>query len=123
MAGCEREKELSSIPSGRLATSTLGDHMPLVRRNIFSRDATETLRNIMLTAITFDSSAKATAWFSVGTTQATQMLHRGDTLKATAHQVELIDIQPRLALLELDGQVLTVKLGQTLQEALGAVGP
>lgn len=123
LAGCEREKDLSSVPSGRLASRTLGDYMPIVRRNIFSRDATKTLRNIMLTAITFDSDGKTMAWFSLGTTQSTQILHRGDTLQTTAHQVELIDIQPRLALLAVDGQVVTVNLGQTLQEAMEANRP
>ncbi len=123
LASCEREGNLSSAQSGRLGDHSLRDYRSIVRRNIFSKDATETLRNVMLTAITFDGTGRATAWFSTGTGQATQVLHRGKVLQLTAHQVRVIDIQPRLALVEVDDHLITVNLGQTLQEAMASSSP
>jgi hypothetical protein len=51
------------------------------------------------------------------------VLHRGNTLQITAHQVRVIDIQTRLALVEVDGQVITLNLGQTLQEGIASSRP
>ncbi|MEC9002724.1 MAG: hypothetical protein VX644_05070 [Planctomycetota bacterium] len=123
LAGCERQDELSSGNAGRLGQRELRDYLSIVRRNIFSRDAAETLGTVMLTAITFDGAGKATAWFSTGPSQDTQVLHRGNTLQVTAHQVRVIDIQTRLALVEVDGQVITLNLGQTLQEGIASSRP
>jgi hypothetical protein len=115
---CEREGELSTAKANRLAASDLSAYQSVVHRNLFSQEAAGTLRNVKLTAVTFDRTGTPGAWFSLGPDVQTQVLTRGETLSLPGHQIEVIDIQPRLVLVDVNGQVARLTLGKTIHEAL-----
>lgn len=121
LASCERGTELSQTTSNRLAKQSVEDYAGIVRRNIFSREVGATLKLISLTSVTFDRSGLPEAWFKVGTQQQTKKLQRGEKLVVTVHEIEVIDIQPRSVLLDVDGSILDLAVGQTLFEAMKAL--
>ncbi|HJN08911.1 MAG: hypothetical protein QGG09_21285 [Pirellulaceae bacterium] len=120
---CEREGELSTAKANRLAFDNLESYETIVRRNLFSQEGVSALRDVMLTAITFDRSGTPGAWFSAGSNAQTYVVHRGESLGITSHHVEVIDIQPQLVLIEVDGDVLRLSLGKTIHETLAASTP
>jgi hypothetical protein len=120
---CEREGELSTATANRLAFDKLDAYQTIVRRNVFSQEGAGVLRNVMLTAVTFDRSGTPGAWFSAGGDAQTQVVHRGESLEIPSHQVEVLDIQPRSVLIEVDGEVIQLALGKTISEMLVASTP
>ncbi len=115
---CEREGELSTVEANRIAFDELDAYQNIVHRNFFSQGGGDTLRKATLTAIAFDRSGRAGAWFSLGDNRRTQVAHRGDSLDIPAHRVQVIDIQPRLALIDVNGVVIQIPLGKTIHEIL-----
>lgn len=115
---CERKGDLASGSSNRLGASSLDDYQVIVRRNLFSEDAASALRHVVLTAVTFDKSGVPNAWFSVGEAEPTQVVVRGDHLSIAAHDIQVIDIQPHLVLIDLDGLLLSLPLGKSVQDVV-----
>ncbi|MBM4000814.1 MAG: hypothetical protein FJ297_14960 [Planctomycetes bacterium] len=119
---CEREGELSATRTNRLAFKELDAYRPISARNLFSQEAAGTLRDVMLTAVAFDRNGVPTAWFSLGGETPTQVATRGTVLNTPAHRIEVIDIQARLVLLDVDGSTVRITLGMTVHEALVPAG-
>ncbi len=113
---CERESELSTATANRLALDDLKEYQSIVRRNLFSSEAAGALRGVKLTAVTFDRGGTPGAWFSAGINARTQVLHRGDSLEIPSHHVEVLDIQRQLVVLEVDGELVRVSLGKSIDE-------
>ena len=115
---CERAGSLSEAVGDRLAKKSLDEYTTIVRRNVFSREVGATLKLVRLSSITYDKSGVPEAWFKVGAQQATKKLQRSDSLSASVHDVQVIDIQPRSVLVDVDGEILNLPVGQTLYEAM-----
>lgn len=118
---CERAEQLSDAVGNRLAMTNLQSYSTIVRRNVFSREVGATLKLIKLSSITFDKSGLPEAWFKVGPQQNSKKLQRGESFNASVHQIGVIDIQPRSALLEVDGEVLDLPVGKTLFDVMTAM--
>jgi hypothetical protein len=118
---CERVEQLADTVGNRLAMTSLQDYSTIVRRNVFSREVGSTLKLIKLSSITFDKSGLPEAWFKVGPQQISRKLQRGESFEVSVHQISIIDIQPRSALLEVDGEVLDLPVGKTLFEVMTAM--
>ena len=119
-ATCARESELSAKQANRLAFKEIDDYQDIVRRNIFSREIGSTLKLVKLTSVTFDKSGVPEAWFKVGAEQSTKKLSRGESLVVSVHQIEVIDIQPKPVLVDVDGTVVLVPIGKSLHDVIAA---
>lgn len=114
----DRESDLSTLAENRLAHPEVADYASIVRRNIFSREVGATLKLISVSSVTYDRSGSPEAWFKVGPQQQTRKLQRGATFDVSVHRIEVIDIQPRSVLVDVDGTVVDLPLGKTLHEVL-----
>lgn len=123
LSRCEREGELSTATAQRLAYNDPEAYQTIVRRNLFSQEGADVLRNVMLTAVTFNSTGTPGAWLSTGSETQTQVVHRGELLEIPSHEVRVIDIQSQLVLLEVNGEVVRLALGKTIHEMLAASTP
>ena len=117
VASCDRESELSQLPSYRLAHDDFTAYEPIIRRNMFSREAGATLKMVKLTSVTFDRTGLPEAWFKIGPSQETRKLQRGQRFTVTAHHIEVLDIQPKSALLEVDQDIVLLPIGKSLLDA------
>jgi hypothetical protein len=111
---CERKEELSGESVQRLASSDFSDYQSISRRNLFARHGDDTLSEIVLSAITIASDGTAQAWFAVGDGE-TQVLKRGETLEIPAHMIEVIDIVAGQVLLDVNGRVVTLMAGESIE--------
>lgn len=119
---CDRKSELSTASAMRPEQDDFDVYAKIVRRNIFSREAGETLKWVKLSSVTFDKTGAPEAWFKVGRQQATKKMQRGEKLELSVHAIEVIDIQPRSVLLNVDGQIVDVPQGANIHEQMSAVG-
>lgn len=119
---CDRKSQLSDEVGVQLARNGIKDYAGIVRRNIFSREAGATLKLITLSSVTFDKSGLPEAWFKVGRERKSKKLQRGEKFSISVHEIEIIDIQPRSVLVAVDGNIVDIKQGESLQEALIALG-
>lgn len=115
---CDRATDLASVPGNRLAHTNLDDYAHIVRRNIFSPEAGATLKQIVLTSVTYDKTGTPEAWFKVGPQRNTEKLGRGGKLNVSVHEIEVIDIQPRTLLVEVDGSLADLRIGMSVHEAI-----
>lgn len=111
---CERKGDLSTERFQRLASSEFGDYQLIARRNLFARHGDATLGKVVLTAVTISDGASQ-AWFKDDQGD-TKILGRGESLEIAAHTIELVDIVGESVLLDVDGRVLTIKAGQSVQD-------
>lgn len=116
VATCDRKTELSDAVGTSLHHDNLQDYAAIVRRNVFSRDGTRVLKSVTLSSVTFDKTGQPEAWFQLGS--GTRRLQREGKLTLSVHQIHVLDIQPLSVLLELDGQILDLSIGQSLHDAL-----
>ena len=112
---CERREELSGESVQRLVFNDFKDYQSISRRNLFARRGDDTLSEIVLSAITIASNGTAQAWFAVGD-DGTQVLERGESLDVTAHMIEVIDIVAGQVLLDVNGRVVTLKAGESIEQ-------
>lgn len=111
----ERKEELSGESVNRLASNDFADYQSIARRNLFARHGDATLSKIVLSAITIAGNGTAQAWFAVGDGQ-TQVLSRGETLEVPAHSIEVIDIVGSQVLLDVNGRVVSLTAGQSIEK-------
>lgn len=111
---CGRKEELSGESVQRLASSNFTDYQSISRRNLFARHGDDTLSEIILSAITIASNGTAQAWFAIGE-GPTQVLKRGESLDIPAHMIEVIDIVAGQVLLDVNGRVVTLKAGESIE--------
>ena len=121
LASTERKDTLAETTTQRLAFARIEDYDSIVRRNVFSREVGATLKLISVSSVTYDRTGLPEAWFKVGKTQETRKLQRGSKLSVSVHEIEVIDIQPRSVLVEVDGAVLDLPLGKSVHEAMKAL--
>lgn len=113
---CERKGDLSRETGFRLASKRLQDYQSISRRNLFARHGDATLAKVVVTAITISAEGTTEVWISREGGD-TEVCARGRVLDIEAHSIEVVDILPDRAVLDVDGRVLTVRAGQSLQEA------
>ena len=113
---CEREGELSRELVSRLASSDFHDYQSIARRNLFARHGDATLAKVVVTAITVAAGGIPEVWISRDGGQ-TEVCTRGRTIEIDAHSIEVVDILQDRALLDVDGRVLAIRAGQSIQEA------
>ncbi len=114
LARCERKEELSGESVQRLASSDFSAYQSIARRNLFARRGDDILSQIVLSAITIASNGTAQAWFAVGD-GPTQVLRRGETLDVNAHLIEVVDIVAGRVLLDVNGRVITLTAGESIE--------
>lgn len=114
----DREAELSTASSPRLAAEDRSAYHVISRRNFFSQEGDALLGQVYLSAVTTNRKGIAEAWFSPGMGQRPHVLKAGDALSIPAHEIRLVEIQPQSVRLEVDGTLVTVSLGQSLQNSL-----
>lgn len=115
---CPRKGELAKSGVTRLAMTDINDYQGIVQRNLFSSEVGTALRQIQLTAVTFDKLGVPEAWFSVGVDEPARRVRRGSQLAVPSHEIEVLDIQAKTVLVEVDGAICLLQLGQTVQDAL-----
>lgn len=115
---CDRKSQLSQVVGNRLAMHSVDDYAGIVRRNIFSREVGATLKLISLSSVTFDKSGVPEAWFKIGANKTTKKLQRGGKLNVSVHEIEVIDIQPRSALVDVDGNMFDLPIGESIFQAM-----
>ena len=98
----------------RLAESEFNDYQMIARRNLFARNGASALRDVILEAITI-SDGTAQAWFKNEEGEV-MMLSRGDFLEIAAHRIEIIDIVGDIVLLDLDGRIVSMQAGESVQK-------
>lgn len=112
---CERKAELSGESVQRLVSSDFSDYQSISRRNLFGRYGDDTLSKIVLSGITIASDGTAQAWFDVGDGEI-QVLERGESLEVAAHMIEVIDIVAGQVLLDVNGRVVTLIAGESIEQ-------
>ena len=121
---CDRKDELSSTRAvTRLAFDTIDPYRQVVRRNIFSREENPVLSQVSLSSVTYDKSGVPEAWFHVGPKKSSKRLQRQDHFQISIHRIEVVDVQPRSVVIDLDGVLLDIALGQNVQSALDESTP
>ncbi|MCA9184356.1 MAG: hypothetical protein R3E01_30820 [Pirellulaceae bacterium] len=115
---CARMAELSTVGADRLASHDIQDYYAIVRRNFFSRDASAQLRQLVLTAITYDMRGVPEAWVTMADGQQTRKCQRGDNMIVPPHEIQIIDIQPETALIQVDGVAAMLPLGKSVYDVL-----
>jgi len=113
---CERSDGLPEETANRLAFDDWEAYRSIARRNLFLHRGDSELRQAVLTAVTFDRAGTPEAWFSLGSEKRTQRIQRGESLSLLAHEVRVIDIQPELALVEVDGAIIHLPLGKSIHD-------
>jgi len=111
----DRKEELSGESVNRLASNDFADYQAIARRNLFARHGDDTLSKIVLSAITIASNGTAQAWFAVGD-GPTQVLTRGESLEIPVHAIEVIDIIGSRVLLDVNGRVVSLTAGQSVEK-------
>lgn len=113
---CERKAELSREIVSRLDADAFSDYQSIARRNLFARYGDATLANTVVSAITIGSGGTLEAWLSTGSGE-TLVLARDATVQVDAHTIEVVDVLQGQVLLDVDGRVIAVETGQSVQEA------
>jgi len=114
LSRCDRESGLSVERFQRLGESKFNDYQMIARRNLFARHGDSALRDIFLSAITI-SNGTAQAWFKNEEGEVI-MLSRGELLDIAAHRIEIIDIVGDTVLLDLDGRIVKMRAGESVQK-------
>lgn len=117
---CDRKSELTSQTANSCKFASVDEYAHIVRRNIFSPDGGVALKQIALSSVTFDKSGNPEAWFKVGATNATKRMQREDAFDFSVHRIQVIDIQPRSVMIDLDGKILNLPIGKSVKDALSA---
>jgi len=118
VSSCERKSDMATVAVDRLEHDDFDAYRMILRRNIFSKEASVALKQIRLTSVTYDRAGLPEAWFKVGPQQQTRKLQRGGRLAIAVHDIEVIDIQPRSVLVSVDGTGVVFKVGTTLHQAM-----
>lgn len=118
LADCEREAELTESTLNRLAYENPTDYGFISQRNFFARGFSKALSQVELSAVTYDRNGDPQAWFRVGESRTTQIAKPGEKLDVELYLIGLVDVQADRAVLEVDGQVVRLRVGQTVGQAL-----
>lgn len=114
LSRCDRESTLSVERFQRLGESKFNDYKMIARRNLFARHGDSALRDVILSAITI-SNGSSQAWFKNEEGEVI-MLSRGELLDIAAHRIEIIDIVGEVVLLDLDGRIVKMRAGDSVQK-------
>jgi len=119
LPGADRESQLSTQTSERLASNSLADYQSIVERNLFrfggsSSDATD---QTFLTAVV-DVNGRLEAWFTSRTTDEVLKLQRGQTIDIGPFHGTIVEIEAADVVVESEEDerwLLTV--GENLAQA------
>lgn len=89
----------------------------IARRNLFA-GGDPIAADVMLTAITYDSQERPQAWISVRSTRQTHLMSAGQSLSVQGLDLQVSQIEPDYALIQLDGQPRRLLIGMTLANSL-----
>ena len=121
LAGAANEQELSAITSSGLISSPLNDYQIIAQRNLFLAGSGALLaKGIVLSAMTSDAVGNEQAWFSVKPSSATRVVGIGESFRIESLTVRLVELRDQQAVVEIDGTIKTLSVGQSLAEAAPA---
>lgn len=110
----DRDTQLTTAQVNRLQVEDEFHYAGIARRNIFSRTGQDILSRVRVSAITFGQAGKPQVWLKNETDNQSQVYHNDEQVQLDAHRVEVLDIQTGVVLFLIDGQPVTVELGQSL---------
>lgn len=126
LPNADRETELTSVVSQRLALTDVNNYQLIAQRNFFGTGSTESAwKQVVLSAVTSDVHGVGEAWFTVGTDSQTRILQLGQSLSLPALEVRVVALEETIATISIDGRLYKIAIGQNLAEAVPveAVGP
>ncbi len=113
----DREDQLSTTTSDKLAFETLSDYQVIVRRNLFAPGgSSDPSDHTFLTAVNY-VSGNPEAWFTLRTEDKIVKLGKGGSLEAGDFHGKVLDIQDEDVILEADGQRWLITVGESLADA------
>lgn len=113
----DRESELTTAASQRLASSAASEYRTIARRNLFQAGGHGVGRYITLTAITSDTRGVLEAWFQDARSDRTYRLRLGQRLEVGSFIAEVAEINKKQVVISIDQQKWPVSMGQDLAEA------
>lgn len=113
----DRESELSSVLSERLASSNVMDYQSVARRNLFQAGGASLGQHITLTAVTSSARNVLEAWFHDARSDQTFRLSQGGRLEIGSLIADVTEINKTQVTVALDKQLWPVTIGQNLAEA------
>ena len=114
----DREDALSQLAWNRLNEGELEEYLGLARRNIFARGLSKSLGRVTLTGVTYDRSATAQAWFSLGPGLGTQIVEAGKELAVETQRLPVVEIEVERVQVEVSGEKIWLEMGQVLARNL-----
>lgn len=114
----DREDTLSQLAWNRLNEGELEEYLGLARRNIFARGLSKSLGRVTLTGVTYDRSATAQAWFSLGPGLGTQIVEAGKELAVETQRLPVVEIEVERVQVEVSGEKIWLEMGQSLGQKL-----
>jgi hypothetical protein len=123
LPNADRETELTSVVSERLAQTDVHNYQLIAQRNFFGTGSTESAwKQVLLSAVTSDAQGVGEAWFTVGTDSQTRILQLGQALTLPALEVRVVALAESTATISIDGRMYTMTIGQNLAEAVPVSG-
>ncbi len=114
----DRETELTSLVSERLAQADVRDYQWIAQRNFFSSGgAASAWKRIQLSAITSDVHGVGEAWFNVGPENKTYILQLGKSLSLPSCELSVVSLDDATATITIDGHLHRLAIGQNLTQA------
>ncbi len=107
----DRDAELTSLTSNRLASNELADYRAIAARNLFQSGGDRIGRQIRLSAITLNVRGQHEAWFSYERDDQTRRLREGESLEVGALIAQVVTINQKSATLVIDDQTWLVPIG------------
>lgn len=112
------DSQLGTESANRLAFQSMDDYQSIYRRNLFGSNGDSWLHGTQLTAVTVNSAGKMEAWFSVRSENTIVVIEQGTEAPVSGHLVEVLVAKEDWASIAIDGDEFSVKLGQTLKQAV-----
>ncbi len=123
LPNADRETELTTVVSERLAQTDVHNYQLIAQRNFFGTGSTETAwKQVLLSAVTSDAQGVGEAWFTVGTDSQTRILQLGQALTMPALEVRVVGLDETTATISIDGRLYKISIGQNLAEAVPVEG-
>ena len=119
LPNADREAELTTVVSERLAQTDVNNYQLIAQRNFFGTGSTETAwKQVVLSAVTSNAQGFGEAWFTVGTDSQTRIIPLGQSFPLPALEVRVVGLEETTATISIDGRLYKLSIGQNLAEAV-----
>ncbi len=117
LASADREDRLAAGKSDRLASLTLADYAPIIRRNFLGMGAgIDAADHAFLTAVTY-ADGRPEAWFTLQNVDKMLKLHSGEKISVGQVSGTIVEIVGSEVVIQTDGERWLLSIGENLGEA------